>query len=557
MEKFTLDSKKSFVVISKAKEIDYTNDYVALPKNYGSKTYYAREDIQAIQEMVCNNLTTLDNKIHFTNEISNKKVIIKPNLVGVFNNIGFTPKVSAQSTDPRVIDSVIEFLKKYTDEIIIAEASGSGFPTRSSFKLSGISKIAKRYNIEVMPLEEQPVDRYYLPKAQAMNELLIPRIFSEVVNGEAFYISFPKMKTNLYTDITLGLKNGMGIIPLNLRQRNHNYNLEKKLVDLLFLINPHLTIIDGIVGSGGQCPASTIPIESNFLVSGNNVVETDLIAAKLMGFDPATISLLQHAKQMGFGNNQREVIGDQTPAPFVPANPSLVNKKFQERFPKIQALIGFDMENTPKISDINAVNQETMEEMELVCRGGCLACTKLGLEILIAEGVGDYEVTIIIGNGVKVNGKGSYYFDRTGKAYTKEDIAKIETPTLATGDCTIELEDIVDYYAPGCLYYPGLVHTMLHKISDTKCVMMTRKNKFLLSFAWDTLRMRIARRRQIRKGNYVDIKQTDIDQPKELDNLTEEQQKQDYIKWPMPPMTRKVKRQLLKEEWNSVMILFK
>ena len=43
-----------------------------------------------------------------------------------------------------------------------------------------------------------------LPKAEVMKEILIPRIFSEIVRGEAFYISVPKMKTNLYTGVTLG-----------------------------------------------------------------------------------------------------------------------------------------------------------------------------------------------------------------------------------------------------------------------------------------------------------------------------------------------------------------
>ncbi len=40
-----------------------------------------------------------------------------------------------------------------------------------------------------MALEEQPTDRYLLPRARIMREIVIPRIFSEVVRGEAFYIS--------------------------------------------------------------------------------------------------------------------------------------------------------------------------------------------------------------------------------------------------------------------------------------------------------------------------------------------------------------------------------
>jgi uncharacterized protein (DUF362 family) len=557
MEELPLDSQKSFVVISRAKELDYIQNYVSLPRNYGSRKYYAREDIQAIRELVFENLQTLNEKTKFIEKIKNQKVVIKPNLVGVFNNIGFKPKVSGQSTDPRIVATVVEFLKDYTDNIVIAEASGSGFPTRSSFKLAGLTRVAKKHNIELMPLEEQPVDRYFLPKAKAMKELLVPKIFSEVARGEAFYISMPKMKTNLYTDVTLGFKNAMGIIPLNLRQRDHNYNIVKKLVDILFLVKPDLTIIDGIIGSGGQCPARAEPTKSHMIVTGTNVVEVDRMATKLMGLDPEKVDLIKHASDMGFGDSNVEIIGDQTPVPFEQANSSLINDQFHENFPNIRALIAHDREGAPKVKSLDSVDQALMEKMELVCKGGCLACTKLGIDILVGEGVGDYEATIIIGSGVKVNGKGPYYFDRDGKAYTKEDIANIEMPTFATGDCTAHLKDVVDYHAAGCLYYPGIAHTILHKISNTKCVMMSTKNRFLLRFAIDMLGMRIARRRQIRKGNYVDISVKDINNRRKPEVLTKKQQQKDYIEWPLPPMDRKLKRQLRKEEWESVTILFK
>lgn len=69
-----------------------------------------------------------------------------------------------------------------------------------------------------------------------------------VVKGNAFYISVPKMKTNLYTGVTLGFKNAMGTIPYFLRERNHSYLINKKLADLLYLFKPDLTVIDGIIG---------------------------------------------------------------------------------------------------------------------------------------------------------------------------------------------------------------------------------------------------------------------------------------------------------------------
>lgn len=483
-------------------------------------------------------------------------MIIKPNLVGVYNKLGFKPDISPQATDPRVIDSVVEYFKQFTNDIIIAEASGSGFPTRTSYKIAGINKIARHHKIKLVNIEEQPVDRYYLPKAKVMKECLLPKIFSEVVEDKAFYVSLPKLKTNLYTEVTLGFKNGMGIIPLNLRQRHHNYNLENKLVDLLYVLKPNLTIIDGIVGAQGQAPAIVEPVKSHLIVSGTNAVETDRIATELMGINPENVKLIRIAKELGFGNTKTTIIGKKTGIAFKQADPSLLNDNFHKKFPKINVLIGHDKENAPKISDITKVTLKQLLEMELVCRGGCLVTTRMGLEMIYAEEVSDYNATIIIGNGVMVKNKGPYYFDRTGKAYTITDIEKITSPKLAVGDCTKPLKNVVDLHIEGCLYHPGLVHLKLHKISHTKCKMISTKNKHLLPFILDTLRMRIARRKQIRKGRNVDIGLDEINTINEPPQVTNEDKELDYIKWNFPLMSKQRKRKLLKDEWKSLAILF-
>ncbi len=172
-------------------------------------------------------------------------------------------------------------------------------PTVGSFVVAGYDRIAEKHNTGLVALEDQPLDRYMLPKAEVMKEILIPRIFSEVVSGDAFYISVPKMKTNLYTGVTLGGKNAMGIIPYNLRQRNHSYKINKKLVDMLYLFKPDLVVIDGIIGGEGNTPAPVDPVDVRVIVSGNNSTETDAVATKIMGIDPEEIELITHARKVG------------------------------------------------------------------------------------------------------------------------------------------------------------------------------------------------------------------------------------------------------------------
>ena len=113
-------------------------------------------------------------------------------------------------------------------------------------------------------------------------EILVPKIFSSVIRGEASYVSVPKLKTILYTEVTLGFKNAMGTIPYNLRQRNHHYAIDRKLVEMLYLFRPDLVLIDGVVGGEGECPAPVDPVDSRLIIAGDQPVETD------RGGDPAS-----------------------------------------------------------------------------------------------------------------------------------------------------------------------------------------------------------------------------------------------------------------------------
>lgn len=320
----------SVVSITQAPALDFQQDYVSLPKNYGSEEYYARDDIKAIYQAIKSNLNKLNAKLNFLETLKGKKVIIKPNLVIVFHKFGLVKDDYPESTDPRVIDAIIHYIKPYAKEIVIAESSGRGMPTRASFKIAGYDRLAKYHGITLIPLEEQPVTRYILPKATVMKEILLPKIFQDVITGKAFYISVPKMKTNLYTGVTLGFKNAMGLIPYNLRQRNHNYLINEKLVDMLYLFKPNLVIIDGIVGGEGNTPAPVDPVDSRIIISGNNSVETDRVATRIMGFNPDEIKLISHATAMGFGDPDVEIIGEEPIIPFRPAIRNIFSKAFRD-----------------------------------------------------------------------------------------------------------------------------------------------------------------------------------------------------------------------------------
>ena len=437
--------------------MNYHNNLVSLPSNFGSEEYYERQDIQAILETVKENLELLNSKINFIEELREKKIILKPNLVTVFYKTGFEKEAYPETTDPRVIDAIIQFIKPHAKEIIIAESSGRGMPTRASFHMSGLHRLAEDAKISLLPLEEQPVSRYKLPKAQVMREIYIPQLFDEVVCKEAFYISVPKMKTNLYTQVTLGFKNAMGVIPYNLRQRNHNYRINEKLVDMLYLFKPNLTIIDGIIGGEGNTPAPVDPVESHLIISGNNPVETDRVTTRIMGINPNTVKLISHATDLGFGDPHVSIIGPTEQISFRQADPSLLSEQFQKEFPNVTLLVGHRKNDAPHIKSLNKKEQiklSVVQEIEQACVGGCLASVRTGLDYIKYMGhPTDFPLVIIIGEGIKIEGQ-IYYFDKKGEAYSSKDIAAMPHKKLAMGTCTFHLKEVADLYIHGCMPKP-------------------------------------------------------------------------------------------------------
>ena len=371
----------SYVFIKDAPKMDYMNDFTSLPKNYGTKKYFNRPDIKAIRETVWAGLDDLNAKTNFAKDLKNyKQVLVKPNLVFVYHNSGLDKKDYPENTDPRVFEAVIAWLKKYTDNITIVESAGKPYPTTVAFKVAGYDRIAKYYNTGLVDLETQPVVRYILPKAEVMKEVYLPEILDMVVKGEAYYVSVPKMKTNLYTGVTLGFKNAMGTIPYFLRERNHTHDIDKKLADLLYLFKPDLTVIDGIIGGEGNTPSPVDPVKVGKIVVSNQSVEADRITTYMMGFDPDKNKLMIEATKRNFGDNQVQIIGDTTVTPFRPAISSLLDEKTAREFPNLMAVVGHTLPGAPKITDPNSVTPELALEIEQACMGGCLASVKFGLD---------------------------------------------------------------------------------------------------------------------------------------------------------------------------------
>lgn len=551
-----MQAVKNAVIITRAPKTDFRKDYVTLPANYGSQAYFDRPDIRAIYDLVHENLTSLDWQTSFTRKLKDKKVVIKPNLVTVYSNMGMVEREYPETTDPRLLDAIVAWLKPYTNQIVIAESSGRGFPTRGAMRMVGIDRLARHHGVEWMALEEQPTDRYLVPQARVQKEIIVPQIFSEVINKTAFYISVPKMKTNLYTGVTLGFKNAMGTLPYNLRQRNHNFALDEKLVDMLYLFQPDLTIIDGLVGGEGNCPAPVDPVDSCVIISGTNSLETDRVATRMMGFDPQAIRLITCADDAGFGDPNVVVVGQQTVTPFRAADPSLFSPRFREQFPNVLVLVGRSLPHSPVLSPEGSYTSAHAEEMALGCRGGCLASMRFAFEMMYREGLRtNFKLTVILGDGAMINGQ-RIYLDGAGKPYTEEEIAHLPGKKLAIGSCTKHLAGVVDRHVNGCMPYPNQPHVALHQITGTICRVLTPRNRHLLPLLFATLQLCEIRKRLYRAGLRMDSELSMNNNLVVPPELVQDLLNSRIVPSSLPPLTPEEVQQLCARENRAVLATF-
>jgi uncharacterized protein (DUF362 family) len=553
-----MNPEKSAVVISHLLGgIDLRQDYVALPRNYGSPAYFARPDIQAIYRLVEQNLTALDERIHFTKRLAGRQVIFKPNLVTVYHQMGLVEAEYPETTDPRLLDAVLDFFKRFTQRLTIVESSGRGVPTRGSFAVAGIDRLARFHRAELIVLEEQPSLRYYLPKASVQKEIIVPAILAEVITGQAFFVSVPKLKTNLYTGVTLGLKNAMGLLSYNLRQRGHHYSLDQKVVDILHLIKPDLTIIDGLVGGEGNCPAPVDPVDSRVIVCGDNSLETDRVAARMMGFDPDSIPLIHLADAAGFSDPGVEIIGEQKVTPFRPADPSLMNPAFRHTFPHVRLLVGHSLPGAPPVHALDQCNPQLACRMEMACRGGCLATTRFAFEMFQREGQRlDFSLVVLIGGGFELDGQ-RYYMDADGQPYTLAEVERLPGKKLVVGNCAGEATRLADRFIEGCMPFPNSPHVALHNLTGTHCAVLSLKNRHLIPLLWATLRTCETRKRLLRAGHYLDCPLSGShDQVESFRPLATEEQNMQAVPWELPPLSKTEIRAACAAENRAVLATF-
>ena len=226
-----------------------------------------------------------------------RPILIKPNYINASHpSTGIT-------TDSRVIEGVVKFLKKRgAKDIVIGE--GSGFAdTFEAFRVAGVDKMAEKWNVRLIDLNKDEFVEVCPP-----NPLSLKRVRIAKTALESTLISVPKLKLHRFAEVTLSLKNMMGTISPKGLMHNH---LNKNIADLASIIKPSIAVIDGIIADEGH-ETSENPVEMNLVIAGTDPVAVDAVGAAVMGVSPKGVKHLCFAEEKGLGTcdlRKIEVLG--------------------------------------------------------------------------------------------------------------------------------------------------------------------------------------------------------------------------------------------------------
>ena len=211
------------------------------------------------------------------------------------------------TTDPMVVEAIIQRLKELPLEVIVVESDASITNASKAFRVTGMAEMCERNGVEWINLRHVK-DRVELPVpgGTALKKIVVPRVVAE-----SGIVSAAKMKTHTETGVTLGMKNLFGLLPDKFKGRYHLKGMHRVVADITTALNPHLTVVDGFVAMEGRGPVGGTPVQMETIVAGRDVVAVDATASRLRGIDPHEIGHIMIAHERGLGEvDGVEVVGD-------------------------------------------------------------------------------------------------------------------------------------------------------------------------------------------------------------------------------------------------------
>lgn len=224
--------------------------------------------------------------------IRGKKWLLKPNLL-----TGARPEEGV-TTHPEVLRAVIRYFVSRGGVVGVGDSPGVGNSRRAAAEAGMLAVVEEEGAVWVEFKETRRVGDYGGTLVKQFD-------LTSVLDDWDYLINLPKMKNHQMMYFTGAMKNLFGLIPGLAKSQFHfrfpgKREFAQMLLDLNKAVKPVFSLMDGIVGMEGPGPRSGSPRRIGLLMISQNPFLMDWTAARIMGYNPADIPLLQVAAESGW-----------------------------------------------------------------------------------------------------------------------------------------------------------------------------------------------------------------------------------------------------------------
>lgn len=280
---------------------------IGIPNKFSSKVWAKKGDIiMGVFIKKVDDLQEVENTVkkmvesYTINLAQESKIIIKPNICAPFS-----PE-SGVTTHHEIIKGTLNALTRFKN-VYIVESDTTSSDFKDNVKVWDPSFLSDYPNTSLVNLSEEKTSTRKITGLEKEYNIN----FADLLENYDYLINIPVLKAHIHAKISVGMKNLFGLLSVKNKSQYHLY-IHDLLIALLKEFRPNLTIVDGIQALEGQGPIFGSPVGAGILMTGDDVVEVDYIASKLVGVDPFSVKYLKNAieTQLEYSIQNIEVRGN-------------------------------------------------------------------------------------------------------------------------------------------------------------------------------------------------------------------------------------------------------
>ncbi len=234
-------------------------------------------------------------------------VLLKPNFI--------VPRSSrhAAQTDPAVVLETAKLLKDFGARPFVGDSPAWG-NVFACVKALRLEEPLKKLSVPVKQLDKPK-------KCRIGTDNTIVGISTIALDADVI-INLPKFKSHQQLVATFAVKNMFGCVTgkqkayWHFAKGNNTDAFCELLIEIFRLLNPALTIIDGVVAMQGRGPIRGEAKPLGWLIGGTEPIACENICCKLVNINAADLPIIKTARRMGFGCSRPDEIkiaGDDFP----------------------------------------------------------------------------------------------------------------------------------------------------------------------------------------------------------------------------------------------------